>query len=233
MHVDYTFNQIAKGIFHIQVKDPYDLAMLFLRVQEYYESPYKKIRNKMFSVLDFMKIYSKKFGGNFTYATDWGGFNIPGKVMEKLYVTNGKSIPDWNFYDDKLKELHDWAKSVNKLGGSNYYVIGTRPHDKSTLDHELCHAYFSLSKQYKKEVLSVTKKLSEKTLKKIKDCLIDIGYSKEVMEDEIQAYLTNDLEDVLYETDFTFKEEQKLHKASEQLKAIFDKFHQQYFIKTS
>jgi hypothetical protein len=187
----------------------------------------------MFSILEFMKIYSKKYGGNFTYATDWGGFNIPGKVMERLYGLHAHQIPDWNFYDEKLKDLHVCAKTTNELGGSNYYMIGTNPGDVGVLNHELCHAYFSLSKDYKKEILSITSKLPEKIIKKIKNYLIELGYSKEVMEDEIQAYLTNDLDDIIYENGFTANQEEKLVKANKKLKAIFDKFHDSYFIKNS
>ena len=62
----------------VQIPDQFELGMLFLRCQEYYESPCKEFNNQPFVVLDFMNWYRKEMKSkSFTYPEDYIGYNIP------------------------------------------------------------------------------------------------------------------------------------------------------------
>jgi len=187
-------------------KDVYDLCMLFCRVQEFYESPFKQIRGKHFEMTTFMKLYSKKFGnGTFSYADDWAGFNVPSKVIEELYK-KGELI-DLNSYDAVfLKIVGEIRKQTNK----EYYLIGSRSNDTSTVEHEMCHAKFALNKKYKKQAMELIRSIPKPILFKIERHLLSIGYSKKTLKDEVQAYVTCDYQMLIENIAFTEREEKKL-----------------------
>ena len=84
MEIKYKLTEVKPNVFVVVVKEKYDRAMLFCRVQEYYESPNTKFRGKNFSMWDYMKWYASNHNG-FSYADDWSGFNIPFDVLEKCY----------------------------------------------------------------------------------------------------------------------------------------------------
>jgi hypothetical protein len=83
-----------------------------MRAQEYYESPFKQIKGKEFTIIKFMELYSKRFGENaFTYTTDWAGFNIPSKVLSTLYGSDYKyHINDPNEYDEHMEVIFNTIK---------------------------------------------------------------------------------------------------------------------------
>jgi len=162
----------------------YDLAMTFCRVQEFYESPFKQIRGKRFTLVELMAIYSKGNEGSFTYPIDWGGFNIPGPVISDLY---DNEVEDFNIYDSIITDIHD--KIVGKIESRNYYLIGSN-NDTNTIEHECCHALYFLDKEYKKKANDILKKLNKSVRKKAEDVLYELGYTKAVFNDELQAYLT-------------------------------------------
>jgi len=182
----YTLAKLYDGVYYCKINNMYDLTMTFCRVQEFYESPFKAIRGKKFTLVDFMKIYSKA-NGNFTYPLDWGGFNVPGPVIADLYA---KGIDDYNIYDSIIEDIHN---SINeKLKQKNhYYLIGAN-NNKTTIEHEVCHAFYFLDQEYKKKVNKELSKLDRKVYKKMTDVLLNIGYNKVVLLDELQAYLITD-----------------------------------------
>ncbi len=53
-YVNGVVKEIRPQIFAVVIKDSYQRTMLFCRYQEFYESPYKEIRNKFFSWEKFM-----------------------------------------------------------------------------------------------------------------------------------------------------------------------------------
>ena len=195
-----------KNIFVVTTDNQYDLAMLFMRAQEYYESSFKHIRGKEFTILKFMELYSKKFGdGAFTYTKDWAGFNVPGKVLDTLYGPGYKySIEDFNEYDYEMEEI------FNKIKSKEFYLIGAVKKDASTIEHELCHARFALDKNYKKKVRELLKKLPESIKNKIKKHLLSIGYCQRTLEDELQAYVSSYYHLLIENIKFSAKDKEKL-----------------------
>ena len=181
MSVNYRIKEVKPNIFAIIVKDKYDRAMLFCRVQEYYESPSPKFRGKQFSIWDYMKWYDKKNGCGFSYGADWSGFNIPIWVAKECYNhLNKLETP----YDKVMDGI------VQKLN-SHYtgYMIGAGNTRDETFRHEVCHALYHTDKNYKKQMDNLTEGLPKKYYDVFKKNLIEMGYASKVIKDEIQAYL--------------------------------------------
>ena len=198
MKIKYSLKKLYPGIYLCKIEDMYDLAMTFCRVQEFYESPFKQIRGKKFTLIELMALYSKKNEGSFTYPMEWGGFNIPGPVIASLY---DYKIEDHNIYDDIILSIHN--KIVTEIENNHYYLIGSKT-DVSTIEHECCHALYFLEKEYKENANRIIKKLHRSLRKKAEDVLFELGYDRSVMDDEIQAYLTTGFN--------TLKDKKKLSK---------------------
>jgi hypothetical protein len=201
MKVKYQIKEIYKGIFLVTIDDEYDLAMTFCRLQEFYESPFKQIRGKAFSMDEFQRMYAKNFGsGVFTYPADWAGFNVPGEVFDKFINT---TFMDWGSeYDFVTEDIHSRITKNNK---DRYYVIGAGPKDTETIDHEICHALYSLDKNYKSKVDNIIEELDEKLIEHFQCVLLSKGYSKQVIIDEINAY-------ICFDSYYLFEDMQKMNK---------------------
>lgn len=199
----YTITEIRPKIFFVNFKDSYDMCMTFLRYQEFYESPSPKFRNKIFTIFDYMKWYSKKYGnGAFTYPKDWSGFNIPGKIPNQVF----EYITDWNNYDNNMRDVFEFCKSKYPSSTNDFYIIGAVGKN-GALTHEISHGFFSSNKNYKKEMLKLVSKLPKEIYKNFCAKLSKMGYTSKVFKDEIQAYLSTGLFDELcfakpYEEDF-------------------------------
>lgn len=183
----FKLKEVKPYIFMISVKDRYDRAMLFCKVQEFYESPNSKFRNKSFSIWDYIEWYSRENGG-FTYPFDWSGFNFPLEVAEKCYQISNVE----NKYDELFKNIINEIKS--KIGEhKKAYIIGIDESKRDDYKHEMCHAFYYLNNNYKKETNKILSKIDKKTFKTMCKNLLDVGYSKKVLKDEVQAYLISDL----------------------------------------
>lgn len=108
--IKYKLKQIYKNIFLILFKDPFDLSMTFFRYQEYYESPNKKIyRKNKLSFTKIIKIYSEyQAHKHFSYFNDWGGFNIPSFVLDKLILKQVEPM----IYDDIMNKIYLKIKKI-------------------------------------------------------------------------------------------------------------------------
>jgi hypothetical protein len=216
MLIKYKLKEIAQDVYLCTIKDQYDLTMTFCRLQEFYESPHKEIRNKKFKLLDFIRLYTKRRKEEvFTYPEDWVGFNVPSIVIENLYKLG---IEDYNDYDRTIENIH---KSINK---NKYYLIAATTNDTTTIEHELCHAFYFLYKDYKNGVNKFVKKLSPVVYKVIKDKLLDLGYCKQVINDEIQAYLSTDGCSEVDDIKFNKKEIKNFKEVKKLLQINFVKF---------
>jgi len=215
MKVKYSLKNLYPGIYLCKIENMYDLAMTFCRVQEYYESPIKEIRGKKFTLIELMSRYAKKNDGSFSYPIDWGGFNIPGPIVEALYKGG---IDDQNIYDDIILDIHKTI--IAEVGNSHYYLIGSNS-DKSTIAHECAHALFFLDKEYKKRTKEILKRLHKSVYKKAERVLLDLGYYKSVIDDELQAYLSTEFHSLKSKTKFNKKEIDNLTSVILELKNFF------------
>ena len=167
--------EIYNKIYHVELGSAKELALTFLRFQEYHESP--KFKDRIFSLKKFKKWYSDK-NGQFSYHSDYSGFNIPSWVLTLFF--NGNFNPLSN---REKKFLSIFKKHRNQ----KFYIIGTLKNEsKETLKHELAHALFYTNSNYRKEVLAIIK---TKNLAPIKNFLKKSDYHPSVYLDECHAYI--------------------------------------------
>jgi len=163
-------------IYLIESQDRQNLAETFMRFQEFYESPV--FAGKHFSVAEFASWYAMEYG-SFSYARDWSGFNIPSWVMDPF--KNGNFDP----LTEKEKKLLEILKGTSNKD----YIIGVTPQDewyKDTIKHEFVHGCFFTNPEYRKTVDNFIKGQNPEAIKK---ALSLMGYGKDVLNDETNAYL--------------------------------------------
>ncbi len=185
-------NEVVEGILHVKAKTQYELTSTFMRVQEFYESPYGEIREVFFTHERYMDIcaYGNKRSADneivFSYLEDWNGFNVPGDAFEKwIKVFKGNL---W----EKEKQLIECVKEAKTT--KKFYVIGTHDEaEKGDIEHELSHAWYYLDSKYRKKMHKNLDKLSTLARKQIKDNLMEEGYRDTVIDDEAIAYLSTSL----------------------------------------
>lgn len=178
-----------------------------MRFQEYYESP--EFKGKTFSIEEFAHWYATKYG-SFTYNKDWYGFNIPATVLAPFRKG------DFNPLTEQEKKLLDFCRSANESS----YIIGATPsaeYFKETVRHEFVHGAFYTNSDYRKEVINC---VSSFAIKPIDNGLMRMGYCKEVIIDETNAY-------VLVEPD-TIQEYASMHN-TKNLRDNLDKIFEKYF----
>lgn len=176
--------QFKNNCFALIIDNTYDRAMSFCRYQEFYESPNSKFRNKSFSIWDYMAWYSKKHKKGFSYGADWEGFNLPVFVFKEC---NSKNLPEspYDFFMRKvLEEVYSMSQNPEKA-----YLMGVKNITDSLFKHEFCHALWGSKPKYKKEAKQVLHTIPKQDFNNLKNNLIEAGYNKKVVEDEIHAYL--------------------------------------------
>jgi hypothetical protein len=147
-----------------------------MRLQEYYECPDPAIRNRVFTHAEFMDSYARRHG-NFTYCLDWAGFNVPGHVVTEFF----RQFKDLSTREQMLQKI------VSKFK-EKYYIIATYSGPKNYLRHEMAHALYYLSDEYRQRMNEL---LATCTIKKyLYRWLKQRGYNEDQFDDEIQAYLS-------------------------------------------
>ncbi len=196
---------IAENIYLLRFENQTELASTFLRFQEHYESP--EFRGKFFTLDEYKKWYTQA-RGDFTYYSDWSGFNIPSHILKPFL--EGKFDP----LTDKEKIFLEYFTDVPHP----FYIIGLSgdtdtEKTKLTLDHETAHGMYYTKPEYRKKVDEVLKKYD---LSKIKEWLRSMsGYHESVLDDESHAYTLFGFEKIIEKIPEGMKEE---------LDAIFQEF---------
>ena len=193
-------------IYLIESESRQDLAQMFMRFQEYYESP--EFKGKTFTVDEFAHWYTSKYG-SFSYAKDWYGFNIPARVLAPFRQGNFDPL---TVQEQKLLEI---CKEVN----DNSYIIGVTPdaeYFKETIQHEFVHGVFYTNPEYRKEVEACIK---DHDIKPINQGLRKMGYCNEVAIDETNAYILTEPD-----TMKKFISVRNTHQLKQQLESIFKKY---------
>jgi len=186
----FSIYHITGKVYLFLFEEMYDLCMHFLRYQEFYESP--EFGGKSFTIIEFMEWYSKAFGGgSFTYSKDWAGFNIPSNVIWQVHT---KIIPDRNKYDIAMLDAYNKISANTHLiencaKHDDFYILGAYKDDIKVLGHELAHGLYATDAKYHTEMSALYKALPTNIVNSIFDYLIKIGYNKQVLADELQAYM--------------------------------------------
>jgi hypothetical protein len=154
-----------------------ELGETFIRFQEYYESPSKKFRNNTFTLGDVKNYYSLEYGADL-YSELWIGFNFPSIVLS----------PFKQGLFDPLTTQEKELLGLLKYRHDTFYIIGAQ--NNSTLRHELSHAMYGHDIKYKNEIDAYISK-HQKGFNKISRHILQRGYDKSVLNDELQAYITD------------------------------------------
>ena len=154
-----------------------ELGETFIRFQEYYESNNPIFKNRIFTLGQVKQWYSEKDGFD-SYSDYWVGFNLPSVALQPFRSNLFDPLTDYE------KELLD----ALKYRQDDFYIIGAQT--KSVLRHELSHALYGHSEQYKTEIDAFIKK-NKARFRKTQKYILDKGYCKEVLNDETQAYVTD------------------------------------------
>src|SRR5690606_33427897 len=110
--------------------------------------------------IDLVEWYSKD--GAFTYATDWAGYNLPGKLILDLAEAG---IKDRNRYDNVMIGFAEYIKAKEN-GAEDFYIIGTSEEDdflKETFRHELAHGLFYNNEEYRTKTTDMVEELPART----------------------------------------------------------------------
>jgi hypothetical protein len=204
---NFSVTLISSNIIAVVFDSQYDLCMSFVRMQEFYESDNPSFQGKAFDLETYMDWYQGDHKGLFSYPKDWSGFNLPGA------------------------KIREWANMVCDIGGlraseaklllsmpipvmdpyfDQVYVIATYKDKKArtVMRHETGHALFTTESKYKEDMTKRVASIPAKDRKRIKKWLSDKGYSEDVFEDEIQAFMisgfggTMKISDYPYHKDF-------------------------------
>ena len=173
--------EIQPRVILLKFESQYEIASTMMMLQEYYESPYDNVFRKIVSYEEYMNTYAKDTG-NFTYFSDWSGFNVPGNIIMEY---RNKHAHSDILYLKKEKLLFEILSRYIEKYGDNFYVIAI--YKETDIKHEQAHAFYYLHKEYKKEI----NKIINKRLKYFKDKkkkLLKMGYRIDMIDDEQQAY---------------------------------------------
>lgn len=152
-----------------------ELGLTFMRFQEHYESP--RFKNQIFTQGQLKQWYSETYGAN-NYHQCWVGFNFPSKVL----------VPFKQGLFDPLTPEEHRLLDLFKYRHDDFYIIGAQ--NNSILRHELSHALYASNPKYKEDIDSFLHKNRAK-LSKSNKYILSKGYCKEVLNDELQAYITD------------------------------------------
>lgn len=154
-----------------------ELNRSFMRFTEHYESPNADFRGKIFTIGQLKQWYSITYGAD-TYHIDWTGFNIPSKTLQ--YFRQGLFDP--------LTQEEQNLLDLFRYRHDDFYIIGAQ--SDSVLRHELAHALYASNIKYRSAIDDYILK-HKPILKKISKYIMDKGYCKQVLNDELQAYITD------------------------------------------
>jgi hypothetical protein len=223
MKIDYKIEEVRPNVFAVIVKDHYHRAMLFLRVQEFYESPNPEFRGKNFNIWDYIEWYSRRNNDVFTYTYDWGGFNIPLKTAWDCYEKlKENESPYDEVMDDIIRTIEMTMFNKKNTRNWNGYIIGADSTESDTFEHEICHGLYATNKQYKELVDEVTIAIPFKEYQIFRKNLLDMGYNGIVIDDEIQAYLSTNYDYSKFSKGVSRKLCKELHKQYKQIFNLYE-----------
>jgi len=209
-NLKYKLYRIADRLYCVEINNPYDLANLFVRYQEYYESPNPNIRKKSFDLDEYKRWYAiteqqreiPQTKYTFSYSLDFVGFNVPSWAINDI-IWKGIYIGKLNMYDNLMKDIcreiiDDVSSSLRPEydNDKSFYLIGTPKMKSDIMQHEIAHGLYHLNDKYRWGMKSLIKShFTKDELRKFKAILKKYHYCNDVMLDEIQAYMATGLLD--------------------------------------
>jgi hypothetical protein len=200
--------KLGKQLLLFTFRTQKEITTTFFRMEEYYESPIKRLYQNKFNVFDFL-IESMNDEGHIDYFSKWIGFNIP-----------GHSIKEWselhcpNYTPKEMEVLNHITSKVDV--SQPFYVIAAKEGKTDVMDHEIAHALYYLDKSYKARMSGLVLHFKQKfpvQYKKVQTWLKNMGYNKSVFTDESQAYMsTSDKKEIMAKFGITSTEYKKMER---------------------
>ena len=160
--------------------------MTFYRVQEFYESQNLMLYRQNFNTFDFLDELMND-DGEMDYFAKWNGFNIPGNIFFSwMSVT---AFDKRSHYEDYM--LDCIYKTLDEK--ERFYVIGVMKGDKPTLKHELSHALYYMNQNYMNDASDLSAEFEgdyPNQYSKMMYGLVKLGYSYDVRDDELVAWMS-------------------------------------------
>lgn len=188
--------EIRPSLYHFRFPTQVALTKTFIRLQEFYESALSGIRGNFFTVEQYAKLYQEQQGADeFTYFTDWHGFNVPGEAIKQFM----------EIFRDRLRQCElDFFEQLSLVMPSwcwekFYYVIATHVGHERDLPHETSHGYWYLHNEYKNQGRKLIMQLPRDTLRTLREKMAEKTYDPSVYQDEIMAYFATSDADYLQE----------------------------------
>jgi hypothetical protein len=196
--------KIGDNILLLTFDTRYEMGMTFVRLQEYYESP--EFKGKYFSLEEFIDYWCKNSIA-FDYPVRWRGYNLPSQSIQEWYTRFVLCRGDIREKENILLNTIFTELDFNTNEWKDFYVIAVSKTEseedrKNVIDHELSHALYTLSPEYREKCDSILEnEFGDDEGGKIKRylelCLSQKGYHEDVFEDETVAYLaTGNIKDI-------------------------------------
>lgn len=173
-----TVTEISDNLFYVEFTDSSDMCMTMIRLQEFYESPFKNIRGKAFTLEEYVSTYIEVHG-KFDYETKWNGFNVPDYAIREFINL---------CFPFRKEEIALFGRLKKALRRNRFYLIAGLKNDTDTLMHEAVHGLFYLNAKYRAQVIQLMRKVPQKWFIRFCTVLADKGYIRKVWVDEINAY---------------------------------------------
>lgn len=186
--MNFEFSEVADSIYCAKFDNRFYQTATFCRLAEYYESPSDSFRGKYFLPEDFQRWYTETHDGGYTYPEDWGGHNIPSHVIRAFL----RDYPLYTLTQDELELfvcLHKALRHKDK-----FYLISVDVNLPSAFEHEMAHGYFYLYPSYEAKQRANLAAMPGKIYRQLQKIVLSWGYCENVVDDEIQAYLSTGLE---------------------------------------
>tara|TARA_R110000824_G_scaffold8450_4_gene38492 strand:+ start:81 stop:758 length:678 start_codon:yes stop_codon:yes gene_type:complete len=181
------FKKELPNIYSLRYSNQYDLCMSLVRVQEYYESP--EYKGKYFQLEEFMDYWAREHGeGCFNYPITWNGFNFPGYILN-LWWKEFAKYSDIRPREQELLEI--FLSNVPFSEWNKSYFIFVNENDEEmeqVLRHEIAHGLYFTNHEYRDKCNFLLKKVSGLSYNRGSKTILEMGYHKDVIDDELQAY---------------------------------------------
>lgn len=182
------FKIVDSGIPHgylLKFRTGYGAASTFIRPQEFYESPNKRVRGQIISFDEVLNRYADQKKGKMKYFSDWAGFNIRGDIFLQWYANH------WQDLTENESRLESILRPYIRDNNPNFAIAGYVRGDKETKRHETAHMRFYLDPAYREHCRNVWCSMSGSDTEKVCKGLKKLGYATEdayLVHDEFQAY---------------------------------------------
>lgn len=174
----------SRGVVHVRADSQQTLCRMFMRLQEFYESPYAQIAGHYFTAAAYLMLWDRDHAE--PYIDSWHGFNIPGHVARRFFALFGAQHHDVTAAEEAIFDAIKDFKDV--------YIIGSHDGDdnEDALPHELVHATWYLDHDYQCFARRLVADFRRSTYEGycLERALKQWGYADSTMEDEFNAFLS-------------------------------------------